>query len=290
MSGISSKAAGGVENKKKYNAIEFDNDLDLNLYEAFYRDLDPETGRFLQIDPKTEGQETESPYTSMANNPILKSDPLGDEAEGGPGDPPSVSTRIWGGVKAIGGLIEMTAGAVGGTATAWTGFGAVAGGVAVVHGADNVATGFSQMFSGTETKTFTEQGISKGLQATGVSEQKANTVASFTDGAISIALSAGSGAAANSSKLTSGIGNTTKELIRDSKLIGTDSKLLGNGIGKNLKGSLNTGEFRVGWGKHKGMDVLRIGIGNNPKFYTPTKILGKIIHKHIDILKVVKNP
>ena len=67
MVGISSKAAGGLENKKKYNGIEFDTDLDLNLYEAFYRDLDPQTGRFLQIDPKTEGQETESPYSSMAS-------------------------------------------------------------------------------------------------------------------------------------------------------------------------------------------------------------------------------
>ena len=94
MAGISSKAAGGLENKKKYNGIEFDNDLDLNLYEAFYRDLDPQTGRFLQIDPKIEGQETESPYSSMANNPILKSDPLGDEPDGGPGDPPGVLTRI----------------------------------------------------------------------------------------------------------------------------------------------------------------------------------------------------
>jgi hypothetical protein len=41
MAGISDKAAGGLENKKKYNGIEFDNDLDLNEYEANLRDLDP---------------------------------------------------------------------------------------------------------------------------------------------------------------------------------------------------------------------------------------------------------
>lgn len=75
------------------------------------------------------------------------------------------------------------------------------GGAAVVHGADVVSSGFSQMFSGTETKTFTEQGISNGLQATGVSTQTANTIASYADGAISTVLTAGSGAAANSSKL-----------------------------------------------------------------------------------------
>ena len=89
MAGISSRAAGGLENKKKYNGIEFDDDLDINLYEAFYRDLDPQTGRFLQVDPKVEGQETESPYCSMANNPILKSDPLGDEPNIGSAHPPN---------------------------------------------------------------------------------------------------------------------------------------------------------------------------------------------------------
>ena len=97
MAWISSKAAGGLENKKKYNGIEFDSDLDLNIYEAFYRDLDPQTARFLQIDPKIEGQETVSPYSSMANNPILKSDPLGDDPDDGPGpkDPPGLLSRIW---------------------------------------------------------------------------------------------------------------------------------------------------------------------------------------------------
>ena len=97
MAGISGKAAGGLENKKKYNGIEFDSDLDLNIYEAFYRDLDPQTARFLQIDPKIEGQETVSPYSSMANNPILKSDPLGDDPDDGPGpkDPPGLLSRIW---------------------------------------------------------------------------------------------------------------------------------------------------------------------------------------------------
>lgn len=81
MSGISSKAAGGIENKKKYNGIEFDNDLDLNTYEAFYRDLDPQTGRWWQVDPKTENMEHWSPYTSNYDNPLKNKDLLGDEPE-----------------------------------------------------------------------------------------------------------------------------------------------------------------------------------------------------------------
>ncbi|MEJ7736056.1 MAG: RHS repeat-associated core domain-containing protein [Chitinophagaceae bacterium] len=198
MEGISSKAAGGVENRKKYNGIEFENDLDLGVYDANFRELDPQTGRWWQIDPKTENMEGWSPYASNYDNPIRYSDPLGDEPnDGGPGDPSRLATQIWGGVKAVGGLAEMAVGAVGGAATSWTGVGAVLGGAAVVHGADVVSSGLSQIFSGTETKTFTEQGISKCLQATGVSIATSNTIAGYTDAGISIALTAGAGSAAN---------------------------------------------------------------------------------------------
>ena len=89
MAGISSKAAGGLENKRKYNGIEFENDLDLNTYDAFFRELDPQTGRWWQIDPKIEKMEAWSPYASNYDNPITYSDPLGDEPYEGPGDPPA---------------------------------------------------------------------------------------------------------------------------------------------------------------------------------------------------------
>lgn len=91
----------------------------------------------------------------------------------------------------------MLAGAAGGLATAWTGVGAVVGGAAVVHGADGFAAGLRQAWTGQETKTFTEQGISKGLQAAGVSEKKANLAAAYADGGISIALTGGAGAVRN---------------------------------------------------------------------------------------------
>jgi RHS repeat-associated protein len=76
MSGISSKAAGGIENKKKFNGYELNTDLDLNLDESFYRTYDPQLGRFLQIDPEPKYEE--SPYVSMGNNPISYADPLGN--------------------------------------------------------------------------------------------------------------------------------------------------------------------------------------------------------------------
>jgi RHS repeat-associated protein len=82
QAGISSKALsfGGAENKYKFNGIEQNNDFDLNMYDAFYRNLDPQIGRFWQIDPKLELSINISPYAAMDNNPILKSDPLGDIA------------------------------------------------------------------------------------------------------------------------------------------------------------------------------------------------------------------
>ncbi|MDP4264022.1 MAG: colicin E3/pyocin S6 family cytotoxin [Bacteroidota bacterium] len=85
MAGISSKALafGQPENKKKYQNYEFNSDFDINLYESFYRNHDPQLGRFWQIDPKIEqGMENWSPYVAMFDNPIKFNDFLGDT----PGD------------------------------------------------------------------------------------------------------------------------------------------------------------------------------------------------------------
>ena len=48
MAGISDKALKGqyAENKNKFNGIEQNSGFDLNMYDAFYRNLDPQIGRF----------------------------------------------------------------------------------------------------------------------------------------------------------------------------------------------------------------------------------------------------
>jgi RHS repeat-associated protein len=79
MAGISSNALKGAnyaENRKKYNGIEHTIDLDLNQFDAFYRTLDPQIGRWWQLDPKP--NDATSLYAMMENNPILNADPIGD--------------------------------------------------------------------------------------------------------------------------------------------------------------------------------------------------------------------
>jgi hypothetical protein len=56
--------------------MERNNDLDINMYDAFYRNLDVQIGRFWEVDPQTIF--SVSVYASMGNNPINNSDWLGD--------------------------------------------------------------------------------------------------------------------------------------------------------------------------------------------------------------------
>jgi RHS repeat-associated protein len=86
MSGVSVKALYKLENDKKYNGIELNEDLGLNIYDAFFRNLDPQIGRWWEVDPKVDdGYENYSPYISMYDNPAKYSDLLGDEADDDPG-------------------------------------------------------------------------------------------------------------------------------------------------------------------------------------------------------------
>lgn len=90
MHGISSKAAGSLENRRKFNeGTELNSDFDVNWYETNYRSLDPQLGRFWQVDPMADMAFGYSPFAYGNNNPLTFNDPLGLFA-----DPPETSTPL----------------------------------------------------------------------------------------------------------------------------------------------------------------------------------------------------
>jgi RHS repeat-associated protein len=75
MSGISSKAAGGIQNKYLYNgkekqAKEFSDGSGLEMYDFKYRFYDMQLGRFFNQDRLADKFAYMSPYQFCSNNPI----------------------------------------------------------------------------------------------------------------------------------------------------------------------------------------------------------------------------
>jgi len=65
--------------KFKFNGVELEESLGLNLYEMSFRQYDPTIARFTSIDPVTHF--SMSTYTAFDNNPIYWSDPSGADSE-----------------------------------------------------------------------------------------------------------------------------------------------------------------------------------------------------------------
>jgi len=78
-------------------------------------------------------------------------------------------SRVFAGIKGIGGLFEAGGGALLGGATSWSGGGLIIGGAIFLHGADVASANLTAMFTGNTVKTFTQ----KAMIAGGVSEEAA---------------------------------------------------------------------------------------------------------------------
>jgi hypothetical protein len=75
---------GGEDYRYGFNGLEHDPEVsgDGNSYTTFFRQLDTRLGRWKTIDPKASAVPAESPYCSMANNPIVNTDVLRDQIAG----------------------------------------------------------------------------------------------------------------------------------------------------------------------------------------------------------------
>jgi len=82
MSGISSKAAGMVENKYKFTgkelqSKEFNDATGFEMYDFGARNYDQQIGRWHSLDPMADKYQNFTPYNYVANNPIKYLDPDG---------------------------------------------------------------------------------------------------------------------------------------------------------------------------------------------------------------------
>ena len=121
MTGISSRAAGGIQSRYKFNggnelqSAEFSDGSGMELYDAVNRMYDPQLGRFWQVDELAEGNWEWTPYNFAINNPLRFNDPFG--LKEGPNDVKElpnvtvVGTRgLWANTRLYYSLLTQTGG------------------------------------------------------------------------------------------------------------------------------------------------------------------------------------
>jgi RHS repeat-associated protein len=82
MAGISDKALNKLSSQNKFNGgVELEEEYGVNLYSTFFRQYDPQLGRFSGVDLLAEQSIGVSTYQFALNNPIYFNDPLGLKQE-----------------------------------------------------------------------------------------------------------------------------------------------------------------------------------------------------------------
>src|SRR5690348_11552235 len=92
MAGISDRALGKLDSKNKFDGgVNFEEDYGVNLYSTFFRNYDPQIGRFDGVDILSERFHTLNAYQYGANNPVMLNDPAGARVQG----PPDPGSPAW---------------------------------------------------------------------------------------------------------------------------------------------------------------------------------------------------
>ena len=228
----------------------------------------------MEVEHYIDGQHNEGVYNSFNLNtygycyqsPIILIDPNGKQ----------VWTRILGGVKAVGGALEMVAGGALLVTPEPTMATKAAGVVVAVHGADVASSGLRQMWTGEEESSLTSQG----LQAAGMSKQNAEIV----DASISIIGSGSAGALRNASKVgtvTSGTAKANTGELPWNEISGRlreAAKTKGNfGMGTATESeAMQLGESWVGKGATMSKDGVAIISKDGLKQFSPPMMKSKI--------------
>jgi RHS repeat-associated protein len=249
-----------------YQGSEKDNEFkgEGNSYTTEFRQLDPRLGRWLSVDPLFEKYSWQSPYCAFNNCSILLCDPLGLEAEGGPGDEEGIKdrgtttrdvvvtryqtkeqkrhqnwNRFIGGLTFVWGFMEASAG----TAFIASGVAAPLGWLLVVHGSDIAVAGGNQMVTGRKQETLTFKGAKQLVKSCGASEHRAEDIATFVDCSISI-VGLGGGALVKQS-VTRAAPKIGIEIVEESGKLTLRSDIILSGgrsgqLVKNLTGPANS--------------------------------------------------
>lgn len=95
---IERTAQNTTANKQLFNGgTELQDDLGFeNSYSTFYREYDPQTGRFNAIDPAVDKYASCTPYNFAFNDPVGMNDPMGDDPYTGMGSLPKGVSNLFG--------------------------------------------------------------------------------------------------------------------------------------------------------------------------------------------------
>ena len=173
---------GALDNQYKYNGKELNGDFGLGWMDYGARWYDGSVGRWWVVDDLGShvNQMDKSPYAYAWNNPVILTDPDGN-LPSNPQERNDCCNHLLGGLRAVGGLLQMAGGTALALAPEPTGLTKVGAGIAIGHGLDDFQAGIRQAFTGENTESLTFTTTKSAAQSLGANEDIAGKIATGTD-------------------------------------------------------------------------------------------------------------